>query len=117
MEQSQKPNVNKAKPAPAGTVSLRVKRETKRKILADLAKVNKKEFGKRVASDELLLIALSLITDQHIKSVQAASLSNADRLEIQYREFVKKNGATSKDDFLGKILSGKVRDQEQLVTI
>jgi hypothetical protein len=117
MEQNQKPKVNKAKTATVATVSIRVKRETKRKFLSELAKVNKKEFGKNVGCDELMVIVLALITEQHIKALQAASLSNADRLEIQYREFVKKNGATSKDDFLGKILSGNVRAQEQSVTI
>ncbi len=32
-------------------------------------------------------------------------MTNADRLEAQYGEFIKKYGAISKDDFLGRILT------------
>ena len=96
---------SKAKSATGSTVSLRVKRDTKRRVLADLAKVNKKDFGKAVRSDQLIGLALSLLTDQHIKALQESSMTNADRLEQRYRDYVKKHGATSKDEFLGKILA------------
>lgn len=96
----------KAKAAGSPTVGLRVKRETKKRIQAELAKVNKKDFGKKVRCDELIGIALSLLTEQHLKVLQDGSMTNADRMEIQYRDYVKKHGATTKDEFLGKILAG-----------
>jgi len=95
----------KAKSATVATVSLRVKRDTKRRVLAELAKVNKKDFGKAVRTDALISLALSLLNDQHIKVLRDGSMTNADRLELRYRDYVKKNGATSKDEFLGRILS------------
>ena len=95
----------KAKSATVATVSLRVKRDTKRRVLAELAKVNKKDFGKAVRTDALISLALSLLNDQHIKVLRDGSMTNADRLELRYRDYVKKHGATSKDEFLGRILS------------
>ncbi len=106
MDQSTQVKVTKPKVASGTSVSLRVKRETKKRIQAELAKVNKKDFGKKVRCDELIGTALSLLTDQHLRALQDGSMTNADRLEIQYRDYVKKHGATTKDDFLGHILAG-----------
>ena len=106
MDQATQMKVSKPKVASAPTVGLRLKRETKKRIQAELAKINKKDFGKKVRCDELIGTALSLLTERHIKELQDGSMTNADRLEIQYRNYIKKHGATSKDDFLGKILLG-----------
>lgn len=104
MEQNLNPKVKNAKTT-ALRVSLRVKRETKRRVTAELTKINKKEFGRKVRIDELLGILLPMLTNAHIKSLQDGSMTNADRLEAQYGEFIKKYGAISKDDFLGRILT------------
>ena len=108
METKQDPKPAKPKVAQVSTVPVRVKRETKKRLLAELAKVNKKTFGKPVHLDDLVVVALGLITEQHITQLQDASLSNADRLEMVYREHVKAHGATTKDAFLGKLLSGEI---------
>ena len=108
MDHSTQSKAVKAKVSSTTSVSLRVKRETKKRIQAELAKVNKKDFGKKIRCDELIGVAFSLLTDQHLKALQEGSMSNADRLEIQYRDFVKKHGATSKDEFLGIILNGNM---------
>ena len=106
MERLKQLKVNKQNSATMASVGLRIKRETKKRIQVELAKVNKKEFGKKVRCDELIGTALSLLTEQHIRDLQNASMTNADRLEIQYRDYVKKHGSTTKDEFLGKILAG-----------
>ncbi len=108
METTQKEKVTKIKASTVSTVSLRMKRETKRRVLVELAKVNKKSFGKKVRVDELICLLLPLLTDAHIKSMQDSSMTNADRLELQYRDYIKTHGAISKDDFLGQILIGKI---------
>lgn len=105
MNQSAQIKASKPKVSSGTSVSLRIKRETKKRIQAELAKVNKKEFGKKVRCDELIGTALSLLTEQHLKSLQDGSMTNADRLEIQYRDYVKKHGVTTKDEFLGKVLA------------
>jgi hypothetical protein len=98
----------KTKPANVSTVALRVKRETKRRIQTELAKVNKKAFGRKVRVDALVSRALNLLTDADIKTLQEASLSNSDRLEQKYREYLKTNSGVSKDEFLGQMLTGKI---------
>lgn len=88
--------------------ALRVSNDTKRALAAELTKINKKDFGRKVKADQLLKLLLTLIKPEHIKGLQEQSLANADRLEMQYREFVKRNGDVSKDEFLGKLLSGQI---------
>jgi hypothetical protein len=117
MNQNEPAKSNKSKSANVTTVSLRVKRETKRRILAELAKVNKKDFGKKVRPDNLIALALSLLTDQHMKSLQEASLTNADRFEQRYRDYIKSHGVTSKDEFLGKILAQNRSEQTASVAV
>jgi len=116
MEQVTQTKASKPKAASAPTVGLRMKRETKKRIQAELAKINKKEFGRMVRCDELIGTALSLLTERHIKELQDASFTNADRLESQYRDYVKKHGATTKDEFLGKILAGNEAPKNGSVT-
>lgn len=104
MEQSIQAKTAKSKATSAATVSLRVKRETKKRVQAELAKVNKKDFGKKVRCDELIGTALSLLTEQHFKELQDGSLTNADRLEQKFREHIRKHGPMTKDAFLGTLL-------------
>ena len=86
---------------------IRVKRTTFEKMISLLGQVNKKEFGRRVRSDELVCFALALVTEAHIKELQDGSLSNHDRFEAMYKDHVAKKGAISKDAFLGLFLNKK----------
>ena len=98
--------IKKAKPADksGSSFALRVRRETKRRVMQELAKVNKKDFGRKVTVDDLIGLAVSLLNAAHLTHLQERSLSNADRLKQRLREYVKKHGAVSKDEFLGMIL-------------
>jgi hypothetical protein len=89
------------------TAPLRVRHETRRKILSEIAKANKKDFGRRVKPDDLIALALSLLEPRHLKDLQEATLSNSDRLEREYRAYIAKNGPISKDAYLGKRLQGE----------
>jgi hypothetical protein len=106
MEASANQKVTKSKPNTVSTVPLRVKRETKRRIQAELAKVNKKPLGRKVRVDSLVIRALNLLTDSDFKALQEESLTNADRLEQKYLEYLKSNNGKSKDEFIGQILAG-----------
>jgi hypothetical protein len=108
METSTNQKVGKIKPNTVSTVPLRVKRETKRRIQAELAKVNKKAFGRKVRVDALIARAIGLLSDVDIAALQDASLSNADRLEQQFRDYAKTHAGVSKDEFLGKLLSSGI---------
>lgn len=108
MEQSNPTKIAKPKTVIVSTVGLRVKRETKKKALSDLAKINKKDFGRNIRVDELIALALSLVEPKHVRELQERSLSNADRLERQFQDYIKVHGSISKDAFLGKLLAGEV---------
>ena len=108
METKQESKVNKTKAAAVSTAPIRVKRETKRRLLAELAKVNKKDFGKKVRVDDLLCVLLPLLNDAHIKSLQENAMTNADRIELKFRDYSKAHPGISKDEFLGALLSGKI---------
>ena len=99
--------VKKAKTAAkvAKTEPVRVAKETRRRILSDLARLNKKEHGRQVRADDLIALALTLVTPEHHTQLQDATLSNADRLQRRYLAYIKDHGAISKDAFLGKLLS------------
>ena len=93
---------------PSAHASLRVKKETRKRVLADLSKINKKDFGKSVHADELIALAISLVTPEHFQKLQERSLSNADRLERDYRAYISKHGQVTKDTYLGKRLAGEI---------
>ncbi len=85
------------------TTGMRISKETRKDLARLLELANKKQFGKRVKASHIIVLALKLIGENHIKELQQASLSNSDKIEMQYREYVHQNGAISKDDFLGKL--------------
>lgn len=106
METKQDSKVAKAKHPKVSTVPIRVKRDTQKKILLELAKANKKDFGRKLRAEDLIAFALTLVRPEHIAQLQETTLSNADRLEQQYRAFIAKHGSLSKDAYLGKLLGG-----------
>lgn len=100
-------NAQKSMKKIAPASSLRVKPETRKRFLSELAKANRKSYGRKVRADQLLSLLLTLLRPEHLQQLQQGSLSNADRLEMRYREHVKKFGPTSKDEFLGLLLTEK----------
>ena len=91
-----------------GTEAIRVKKETKKKIQSLLLAINKKDFGRKVKSDDLIGVALNLLTKEHQTKLQESSFTNKDRLEMQFKEYQLSNGKVSKDEFIGLLLSGKI---------
>lgn len=88
--------------------SIRVRKDTRKRVLTELARINKKDFGKNVRADELIALAVSLVTSEHIVKLQEGSLSNSDRLERDYRTYVAQHGHIAKDEYLGKRLNGEI---------
>jgi len=107
MNNQQTKTVVKKKVKKNDSSTIKISKETKRELSRVLSKANRKDFGKRVRGDKVLLLALQQIGETHIKELQNSSLSNEDKLEMKYREYISKNGNISKDEFLGKLLSGE----------
>lgn len=79
------------------------------KLLAQLKeKANKKEFGRKVLEKEILSLAVRLVTDDHLKELQAQTYSERDRLSMAHEEYQKTNGKISLDQFIGKLLKGEI---------
>ena len=88
------------------TDSLRVKRETKKKIQTEIAVINRKGFGRPVTPDEYVALAITLLKPEHLEQLKDQSLSNKDRMEKRYQEYCTTHGKVSKDEFIGVLLSG-----------
>lgn len=83
--------------------AIRVSQETRKRLLSELARINKKPHGKRVKVDALILRLLGKISAQDVAELQEASLSGRDRLEKNFRAYCAKFGAVSMDEFLALI--------------
>jgi len=108
METTEQKKIAKPAAKKSNTAALRVSNETRRKVLSELTKANKKTFGRTIKPDQLIALALSKLTSSDIVELQEKSLSNQDRIEKAYRDYIAKNGAISRDEFLGKMLTGEV---------
>ena len=53
------------------------------------------------------MLRISKLTPEDFKKLQNESLTQADRLEMQYRDYVKKHGQVTRDQFIGIVLEGK----------
>lgn len=105
-------NGSEKKPRPSKqtqSVSLNIRRETRKRIQTELARANKKDYGRTVSADDYIAMAIGLMTPEHIKQLQEASLSNADRFERDYRRYVATAGHISKDAYLGLRLKGEAQ--------
>jgi hypothetical protein len=95
----------KAKPKSSPTTDyIRIRRETKKQILSDLATLNRKDFGKSITPDQYISLAITLLTPEHLDRLKGQSLTNKDRLEKKYREHCAAHGKISMDEFLGTLL-------------
>ena len=94
----------KAKSKPT-TDYIRIRKETKKKILSELSNINRKDFGKPVTPDQYISLAISLLTPDHLEALKTQSLTNKDRLEKQYKEYCATHGKISMDAFIGILLS------------
>ena len=83
------------------------------KLLSQLKeKANKKDFGRKVLEKEILSLAVRLITDDHLKELQALTYSERDRLAMAHDEYQKTNGKITLDQFIGKLLKGVIASKK-----
>lgn len=107
---TQKRNFQKKKSV-ASTVPIRVNKDTSKEIRKLLLQINKKNFGRKLRANDVISLAVSKLTERDMELLQESSLSNADRLEREYRTYCSKNGQVSKDDYIGLLMSGKIASE------
>ena len=86
---------------------VRVNLETKKKAHELLKMANKKGRGRKIKMPDLIGLALELVTEKDIQRLQRSSWTKQDEMEAWRSIYIKKNGHTSKDDFLGLLMSGE----------
>lgn len=100
METSEAKKITKSNAKKSQTSAIRVSVETRKRLLAELVKINKKSHGKRVKMDALLVKLVGKISAQDVSELQESSLSGRDRLEQSYRAYCTKFGTITMDQFL-----------------
>ena len=99
--------VKEQKAKPKSDISaIRIDMATQKLVSSLLAKANRKSHGRKVKASQLVQLALSKLEDTDIRQLQENSLSNADRMEMKFREYCKRNSGATREEFLGQLLSG-----------
>ena len=88
-------------------VSLRIKKKTRIDIESKLKNANKKTRGRKITVDQIVQFAISKVTNEDIKILQANSLTNEDKLEQLRHLYSKKHASVTPDQFIGMVLSGQ----------
>jgi len=88
--------------------AFRVSKETARAVTLDLAKINKKDYGRHVNAADYLALAITLVKPEHLSTLQEGSLSNQDRFERDYAAHCAEHGKVSKDEYLGMRMRGEI---------
>jgi hypothetical protein len=88
--------------------TIRVRRDFAKKFNTELDKINEKKHGRRVRGDELIAHLLTFLTNEGRRALQEATMSNQDQFERDYLEYCSTHQKISKDEYLGKRLSGEL---------
>ena len=86
METIKNTKANKSAARAVAYQSVRLTQNTFRKLQKLTDAVNKKEFGKKVRADTVIDAALSLVCAKKVEAMRCGSMSNADRLELPFRQ-------------------------------
>jgi hypothetical protein len=89
---------------------IRLTADTDQKMLQLLTRINDKEAGRKIRANDLISLALDLVQTEHITKLQESSLTNYDRFEMIYKSCSSKDKTLTKDQLLGQILSGDIKD-------
>jgi hypothetical protein len=92
----------------ASSAPIRVKQRTKAKLEQLLKQTNKDRVGRRIKADDLIWCGLALINDAHIAEIRDNSLSNKDRMELLFQQFLQSRRGATREDFLGELLKGNL---------
>ena len=80
------------------------------KVLQSLSdRANKKTYGKKIRDIEILALGLSLITPEHIKTLQEGTVTEDDLLKAGHAEYQRSNGKLTQKEYLAKILRGEIQ--------
>lgn len=80
--------------------SVRISSDTFEKADRWVKIANEKKAGSKVKLDQVLNLAIGLITMEHIKKLQSDSLKGTDLQELMRQKYIKQFGNISKEDYI-----------------
>lgn len=90
----------------SSTDSIRIKRDTKKQIMNLVKQLNKdKTIGQSIKGQQVVEIAVSLLEPKHLEQLKEQSLTNEDRFEQNYQNYIRLHGVISKDNYFGILLT------------
>lgn len=90
--------------------SVRVYERSIKKADGILEKANKKKFGRKIKFYDVVDLALGLVTESHIETLQRGSMTFANRQEELRQKYIEKRGWISEDGFIGFMMSCDFQD-------
>lgn len=91
--------------------SIRIKSDIKKTAKSFLNKVNSDNRGcRKIKIDDIFELALTLITDDHLKGLRQKAMTNKGRMEVLRQKYIELNGYISEDDFLGLTLKPQFQE-------
>lgn len=90
--------------------SIRIKENSKRLAINLQDAANKKKFGRKIKINDVIDFALNLVQSEHIKMLQAQSLTNEDRKEKLRLVYMDKIGAITKEEFTGFMMTDEFNE-------
>lgn len=97
---------SESKVLPTGR-SRRISNENEKRIKKLLNLANNKKAGRKVKFDQLIQLALELVTEDHLKKLQDQTLKNEDRQELLRQKYISQRGPISKDEFIGFMMTAE----------
>ena len=93
-----------SKPA-STTVPIRLNKSTARTLKSIANKLNRKSHGRKVKVDQIVAKAITLLEVEHLEQIKEETYSSGDRIEMEFRQYCKRHGSISKEEFLAKVLA------------
>jgi len=79
--------------------TIRLSKDTIKKIASDLAKINKKELGRKVKAEAYMVEAISGMNEAKIEKLRQNSLTPADKTRVLYQTYCKNHGQITFEEF------------------
>lgn len=99
--------VNKTKKQ-NGITNVRISNKTKEKVEIFMASINNKSYGKKVPYDQLISLALTFITDEHISLLQKQSMTSDDKEKYIFEQLKKEQNKVTWSEYKSLLLKGEL---------
>jgi len=99
--------VNKAKKQ-NGITNVRISNKTKEKVETFMASINNKSYGKKVPYDQLISLALTFITDEHVTLLQKQSMTSDDKEKYIFEQLKKEQNKVTWSEYKSLLLKGEL---------